>query len=101
MGGGTSKSLWHTLDRVLVLGNVHYRHTRNLPYSSFEIFIAGGDDIAFVHHHSANEAVIGIGSLVGTCQALEPRVLGHSVVDLISVSSTNASEVEIPTAAQP
>jgi hypothetical protein len=41
-----SEGLWHALDRVLAVRDVHDRHTGNLAYSALEVAIAGGDDVA-------------------------------------------------------
>jgi hypothetical protein len=70
-------SLRQTLDRILALTEVHDGDTGNLSYPTLEIAIAGGDDITFVLHHTFNQTVISISSLVRTGQTLETGVASY------------------------
>jgi len=58
-----------------MVGQVHYRNSRNFANSSFEIFVTGRYDVTFVLCDSLDEAVVGVGALVHAGQALKPWVL--------------------------
>jgi hypothetical protein len=44
----TAKGIWHPLDGVLALGNIHDGHTWHLAYSPLQVAIAGGHNVALV-----------------------------------------------------
>jgi hypothetical protein len=43
-----SISIWHSLNGVPSLGDVHDRHSWNLPYSIFQILVTRGNNVALV-----------------------------------------------------
>ncbi len=42
---GCTERLRHTFNAELAAVDVHDRHSRNFPYFSLEIFVAGGHDV--------------------------------------------------------
>lgn len=56
--------------------NEHDRDPWDLPQSSFEVLVAGGDYEAPELGDSADYAVVCVGSFVAAGQPFEPRVFG-------------------------
>jgi len=74
-GKGTHQRFRHPLYRVFALRNIHNWHARDFSDPSFEIFIASSYYVAFVHHHTADNTVIGVGSFMCTFQSLKSWIL--------------------------
>ena len=69
--------VWHPLNAVSVVAEVHDGHSRDLPDPPLEILITGGHDIRLVLGHPVHETVIGVGPLVHAGQPLKPGVLHY------------------------
>jgi hypothetical protein len=68
-------SFSHSLNCILMIGNIHNRHTRNLPHPPLQILIACGYNVDPMLPHSFNNAVISICSFMLALQFLKAWVL--------------------------
>ena len=75
--------LWHALDGVLVLCDVHDRHARDLPDAPAQVLVARGHDVAPVHRHAPHQAVVRVRPLVVARQPHEAGVLGDLQRDAV------------------
>ena len=57
--------VWHPLNAVSVVAEVHDGHSRDLPDPPLEILITGGHDIRLVLSNSVDQTVVSIGTLQG------------------------------------
>lgn len=74
---GSPKSHWHFLDGDPMVVNVHDGHSRDFSDATPQVAITCRHDVAS-RRTTINEAVVSIGSLMLTGQALYPRVTQNS-----------------------
>ena len=70
--------IWHPLDVVSVVKNVHDRDARDLPDSLFEVTVSCGHNVTLVLSYSLYQAVVSVGSFVCTRQSVKPWILCDS-----------------------
>jgi hypothetical protein len=63
-----------TLNCVLPSDNVHQRHARYSSHPTPKFPIAGGDDVAFVRGDALDDAIVCVGPVMRTSEALKPGV---------------------------
>ena len=73
-----TKGLWHSFDGETVLRYVHDWDTGDFPYSSPQIFIAGGDNVATVLFYTFTYAVICVCPSVCANQASKTLVFRYA-----------------------
>lgn len=73
---GCPKGFWHSFHGILVIGNVHGRHTRNFTNSASQLLITRGNNETSPLLGHLNETVIGITTLTITRYSLESWIFG-------------------------
>ena len=69
--------IWHSLDGISVLTEIHDWHSGDLSDSPLEVLITGGHYVRLVLGDAVHEAVIGVCPLVHAGQPLKPGVLDY------------------------
>lgn len=83
MSSWGSVSLSHSLDCVLVRGDVHYWNSRNFPNPSLQILVASCDNVAAVLLDSLDYAVVCIGSFMVALESFESGIFGNPEGDSV------------------
>ena len=70
--------IWHSLDGISVLTEIHDGHSGDLPDPPLEVLVTRGHYVSLVLGHPVHEAVIGVCPFVHAGQPLKSGVFNNS-----------------------
>uniref|UniRef100_A0A8D8XPR7 Uncharacterized protein n=1 Tax=Cacopsylla melanoneura TaxID=428564 RepID=A0A8D8XPR7_9HEMI len=69
-----------------MLRNVHNGYSRYLTYPPLEVFITGGNNVAFVLSNTIDKTIISIGALVHAWNSFKTRILDYPQGNFVLLS---------------